>query len=297
MNVQSPTPVAAEFARLFARPPQVLDLGAFARPPELAFIDAGTLDERQIAKASREADETGVTAEETLLAEEGLSEQDYYSLLAERVGAASWSSDLALSPHADPMAALTSAAVLLAPNDRGLRVLFAPRGQAVRALLRRVDAGALDTSRVALCSPRRLEALVREQFRTRIAAQAANGLIERDPALSAKAGLTPRQRTIAAAAIFAAGALSWAVPSATATFANVALWSLLFSSIALRALALGAGRNARTPVALRDDQLPVYSVLVPLRHEAEMVPQLIGALEALDYPVLGSKLTKAPKIA
>ena len=284
MNARSQTPGAAEFAHLFPGPTHVLDHAAFARPAELAFIDAATLDERQIAKAAREAGESGVTAEEALLADGGLSEQVYYRLLAERVGAASWTCDLALSPRADPMAALKSAAVLLAPNDRGLRVLFAPRGQAVRALMRRVDAGALDASSVALCSPRRLEALVREQFRKPIAAQAANGLIERDPHLSAKAGLTQRQRTIAAAAIFAAAALAWEAPSATATFANFALWSLFFSSIALRALALGAGRTARAPVPLPDDQLPVYSVLVPLHHEAEMVPQLIGALEAIDYP-------------
>jgi cellulose synthase/poly-beta-1,6-N-acetylglucosamine synthase-like glycosyltransferase len=36
--------------------------------------------------------------------------------------------------------------------------------------------------------------------------------------------------------------------------------------------------------ALADHDLPVYSVLVPLRDEATMVPQLGGALRALDYP-------------
>lgn len=35
---------------------------------------------------------------------------------------------------------------------------------------------------------------------------------------------------------------------------------------------------------LGDADLPVYSVLVPLRDEAHMVPQLCRALEALDYP-------------
>jgi cellulose synthase/poly-beta-1,6-N-acetylglucosamine synthase-like glycosyltransferase len=36
---------------------------------------------------------------------------------------------------------------------------------------------------------------------------------------------------------------------------------------------------------LSDDQLPTYTVLLPLRHEAPVVPQLIGAMRALDYPV------------
>ena len=33
-----------------------------------------------------------------------------------------------------------------------------------------------------------------------------------------------------------------------------------------------------------DEQLPVYSVLIPLHHEAGMVPQLFAAMRALDYP-------------
>lgn len=33
-----------------------------------------------------------------------------------------------------------------------------------------------------------------------------------------------------------------------------------------------------------DEELPVYSVLIPLRNEAAMVPQLFAAMEALDYP-------------
>src|SRR5690606_6758619 len=33
-----------------------------------------------------------------------------------------------------------------------------------------------------------------------------------------------------------------------------------------------------------DEELPVYSILIPLRHEAGMVPQLFAAMAALDYP-------------
>lgn len=33
-----------------------------------------------------------------------------------------------------------------------------------------------------------------------------------------------------------------------------------------------------------DEELPVYSVLIPLRNESEMVPQLFAAMRALDYP-------------
>jgi len=40
-------------------------------------------------------------------------------------------------------------------------------------------------------------------------------------------------------------------------------------------------RQARRP---RDEELPIYSVLVPLRNETDMVPQLFAALGAFDYP-------------
>ncbi|MCP5075752.1 MAG: glycosyltransferase, partial [Rhodobacteraceae bacterium] len=42
--------------------------------------------------------------------------------------------------------------------------------------------------------------------------------------------------------------------------------------------------HTKTPQALPDDELPTYSVLVPLFGEANMVPQLLDALCALDYP-------------
>ena len=40
-----------------------------------------------------------------------------------------------------------------------------------------------------------------------------------------------------------------------------------------------------------DAELPVYTVLVALYREAEVVPRLVAALKRLDYPVLCSKLT------
>jgi cellulose synthase/poly-beta-1,6-N-acetylglucosamine synthase-like glycosyltransferase len=38
--------------------------------------------------------------------------------------------------------------------------------------------------------------------------------------------------------------------------------------------------------------LPVYSILIPLRSEAAMVPQLFESMLALDYPALCIKRTK-----
>lgn len=43
---------------------------------------------------------------------------------------------------------------------------------------------------------------------------------------------------------------------------------------------------------LGDEELPVYSVLVPLFRETSVLGQLLRALTELDYPALGSKRTK-----
>lgn len=43
-------------------------------------------------------------------------------------------------------------------------------------------------------------------------------------------------------------------------------------------------RPARALHRPPDEELPVYSVLIPLRNEAAMVPQLFEAMQALDYP-------------
>ena len=45
-----------------------------------------------------------------------------------------------------------------------------------------------------------------------------------------------------------------------------------------------ASPHREYPDLLSDEDLPIYTVLIPLRDEARMVPQLRRAMEALDYP-------------
>jgi cellulose synthase/poly-beta-1,6-N-acetylglucosamine synthase-like glycosyltransferase len=68
--------------------------------------------------------------------------------------------------------------------------------------------------------------------------------------------------------------------------------AFLAGVLGIRLLALVArmGRDATTEVdhtalaALRDGDLPVYSAMVPLYREPEVVPELLAALERMDYP-------------
>lgn len=59
---------------------------------------------------------------------------------------------------------------------------------------------------------------------------------------------------------------------------------LLLAPGAMRLLAARPVRPPPAPRLLTDPELPVYTVLIPLRDEAAMVPMLARAMAAIDYP-------------
>src|SRR3954468_16857453 len=84
-------------------------------------------------------------------------------------------------------------------------------------------------------------------------------------------------------------------PRRTLAWSGVALLALYAAVVGLKVIALLAGLARRRPMptaAPANYELPVYTVLVPLYREAAVVPRLIAALEALDYPrdLLDAKL-------
>ena len=121
---------------------------------------------------------------------------------------------------------------------------------------------------------------------------AVAGLENLDPALSAKSGLWPLQRIalnvialMALAAIFFAPAviivvlqLAFAVVFAMLLSVRVLAIHHALTKPPAEGLALGA-------FAIPDDgALPTYTVLIALHAEVPVVPQLVAALRALDYP-------------
>ena len=73
-------------------------------------------------------------------------------------------------------------------------------------------------------------------------------------------------------------------PSATLTTLHHGAYAL-FALASLSRLAGALAPDVRAlPEPLADVDLPAYTVLAPLYREAEVVPQLVAALEAIDYP-------------
>ncbi len=114
--------------------------------------------------------------------------------------------------------------------------------------------------------------------------EAAHGLMRRMPSLSAHRVITPPQIVtfvllgmLAILAGIAWPRAAWTTLAAFSTFAFLA--GTLFRA----ALACLGGRR-QTDVAAPIGDLPLYTVLVPLYREANVLPRLVRALLDLDYP-------------
>lgn len=125
-----------------------------------------------------------------------------------------------------------------------------------------------------------------------LAENAAWRLAWEQPLFSAHGGISLQQRLILAAISLLTGALAMATPY---TVFMALGWALagFFTIVALfRAVLLIAGLYAAwrkrgaapASLAIRDEDLPVYTVIAPLYHEPGSVAQLITALMRLDYP-------------
>ncbi len=109
-----------------------------------------------------------------------------------------------------------------------------------------------------------------------------------DPDLSARHVLTSRQVATGLATAACLVGLFAAAPTATLVGLNMVGALFFFAVTVLRFVAAGlvAGRVpiGRAMAHRSDDGLPVYTVLVPLYQEAEMVRDLVSALDRIDWP-------------
>jgi cellulose synthase/poly-beta-1,6-N-acetylglucosamine synthase-like glycosyltransferase len=118
---------------------------------------------------------------------------------------------------------------------------------------------------------------------------AVNGLAARHPHLSARSVATRAQLVAGAVVALLLAIGAWLAPFAVVALVNLIGAAFFFGVSALRFVAAGRVRR-RAPIddtrpdAPPDETLPVYSVLVPLHGEAQMIPGLVAALDAIDWP-------------
>jgi cellulose synthase/poly-beta-1,6-N-acetylglucosamine synthase-like glycosyltransferase len=119
-------------------------------------------------------------------------------------------------------------------------------------------------------------------------------LAERDPIMSARTVFTPGHLVLcfALSTALMLGLALW--PIATLIALNVAMGVFYLGNFVFKGIlvSVGGGRSIERDIsielaarALRDDELPVFTILVPMFREARMLPQLADALRRLNYPL------------
>ncbi|MBP9899187.1 MAG: glycosyltransferase [Gemmatimonadales bacterium] len=118
------------------------------------------------------------------------------------------------------------------------------------------------------------------------------GLYFRDQAESAFTVFTLPQYLLFGTALIALMLGLWAAPLTTLFALNVPITLFFVTVVAFRTVVGVSGAAAETTVtitddevqALRDRDLPSYSILVPAYREAAVIGRLLTSLKALDYP-------------
>jgi cellulose synthase/poly-beta-1,6-N-acetylglucosamine synthase-like glycosyltransferase len=251
--------------------------------PEIAFLSARECAPGALQRAQAAARRDRVSAEQILLGEGLIDEQDYYRALARRLRLPFYRGEIPISSSVEADAAIACGVAPLAANRAGLRVIAAPRAAAIRFLLDRIEAGGLPSG-LAIASPRILSEKVRAEAGARIAEAAADALARRDPALCARSGLSSRQCVAIAAFGVVAASAATVAPDGLALILSAALWLLFATAIVLRNLAVAAAGVASPSTPLADSALPIYTIIAPLRGEERMAAALVRKLDALDYP-------------
>jgi len=121
----------------------------------------------------------------------------------------------------------------------------------------------------------------------RLAQEAVARLAEFRPDLSARRVATPVQVALLAAVLVVVLAATLHLPMAALLTLNLVGAVFFFGVTALRGLAaaqVGVAPAAEPALPDLPLRLPHYTVLVPLYREANMVPELVVALNALDWP-------------
>ena len=137
-----------------------------------------------------------------------------------------------------------------------------------------------------------LRQLALEVYRHEIADEAANDLFRQNPVLSARVVFSRGQKIgfVALAIVSIVALILWPVALVITAITIISLVFLAGTVFKFRVAMRGAKydvveRVTRSQVeALADDELPRYTVLVPVFREANIVGQLVENLGAIDYP-------------
>jgi hypothetical protein len=231
--------------------------------------------------------QVGLGADRVLIAAGHVAEETYLRALASslRIGFEPLDDasreDCPLPDHKLPVAAVAGFLPLYVGGERCY--VLAPRGLAARSLERMAQTEPATLARFRLTSTERLTRYALVHGRSFMGDRAANWLKAAHPLYSA----ATRSRTgrLSVAMLLASSLFTLVAPAMTMTVLGIALSTFFLVWAAFRVAATCVSRSRSEPtLRIADADLPVYTIVVALYHEADVVADLVKALRKFDYP-------------
>jgi cellulose synthase/poly-beta-1,6-N-acetylglucosamine synthase-like glycosyltransferase len=243
-----------------------------------------------IAKMAQRAAANGTTVEAELLACGAIEEQAYFAGLARMYG-------LPFLPEIDPGLVVDHVhcdTQLAEPRMLRLHHTDRPPVVAVAAHILHMDGLAQrflrhghSTGSLVVTTPSAIRRAIWKVGETRRVADAVTGLFDRLQPLSARLVVTGDQGFVAGASLCLITLLLIYAPMLAVMLAHMMLTFFHTAALVLRMTAVAHGRRHPVPdVSFESaaETLPAYTVMVALYRESAVVPQLIAALDELDWP-------------
>lgn len=243
-----------------------------------------------IARMAKRASANGTSVEAELLASGLIEEEAYFAGLARMYGL-QFLPDIDLSLLVDYAHSDTQLAeprmLRLHYSDRPPVMAIAPQILHMEGLARRFGRHGHAAGSLVLTTPSAIRRASWKIGENRRVAHAVRGLFDRLQPLSARLVVTGDQGFVAGTGLCLLCLLAMMAPMLAAVASHLALSLFHAAALMLRLAVVTHGR--RHPVSearLEHDSevLPIYTVMVALYREADVVPQLLEALDRLDWP-------------
>ncbi|MCR4268964.1 glycosyltransferase [Nitratireductor sp. ZSWI3] len=259
----------------------------------LPILETLSITAEDAARIEQRARLAGVPFQAELTVSGGVCERALFQALAAELGLEYLDRP---SPSALVMQEWQAYAVLA--NKGGVRLalsldgggrsiaLIAPDQLDIPALRSFIDRYPRVARRMRVVPPSHLRKAVAERFEPELMRLATDGLFQASPRQSSRFVLNAWQGAVLGAGTVALAFFSWTLPAATLLAVHVVLSLIFFACVILRLVISTSAKPAGEArlSSVQPAEMPVYSVLVALYKEAEIVPDLLVALGRIVWP-------------
>lgn len=291
----TPSPPASSSSPPSPPSPPTAETGPSQRLGE-ALIARGLITTEQLEHALAIQQRTGDRLGRILIALGVVKRQQLYQALAEQWGCSfidlvKEPVDEALARRFPPDALLERGCFPVRCEDNRVLVATAERPSAELIQFIHEHLGTVEVVPLAT-TDWDIAYAVRTVFRAFLLDHATSTLLQRSPDESAHRVLTTWQKLAGVLCLLALGVGLWWATVPTLILLSAVINVCFLASVLFRFAVAMAGAefehmqavSKEEVAALRDDELPMYTILVPVYREARVIPQLIEHLAQLDYP-------------